>query len=308
MKIIQSFSQFNNHQYTGSKLKGTEIYLLFYSFLFSYLTLKKYYGAVTMYCNQKAYDTFIKYIPYDKIIIKENKYTQRFFSAYKLDIIAEQNETFIHIDPDVFIFEDLFREYIDNQDKYDIIIQFVDTNNFNITYNKDNMYIYDDVCDMKKYKPIHKRNGQIIGNNFANGVVGMNMKVKDIYIKDATKVYNLIKKTNLSKLILGWMLEELTLYFTATRNNFKWYSIFGNIKKSISSRKFNIIGNIRKWRNYNYTHLWWDKKFIKDNIIFIKNKIKRDFKEQYYLIEEYEKYISDKNIFAFDHERKIIKF
>lgn len=308
MKIIQSFSQFDDgYYYTKNILNGSEIYLLFYTFLFSFLTLKKYYGAVTMYCNKKAYDTFIKYIPYDEIIIKENKYTSKYWSAYKLDIISEQIEPFIHVDPDVFIFDDLFKEYINNQDKYDLIIQFVDTNNFNVTYNKDNMYIYNDVCNIEKYNPILKNN-QLIGNNFSAGVVGMNMKVKDAYIQDTTKVYNKMKNSNLKKMMVGWMLEELTLYFTATRNDFKWYSLFGEIEKSISSSKFNVIGSIKKWRNYNYTHLWWDKKFIKENIIFIKNKIKRDFKGQYYLIEEYEKYISNKEIFAFDNERKIIKF
>jgi choline kinase len=296
MKIIQSFAQFDDgNHYVNGKLNGTEIYLNFYTFLLSYLTLKKYYGSVTMYCNKKAYDTFIQYIPYDEIIIKENKYTQNFWSAYKLDVIADMKETFIHVDSDVFIFDDVFRPFIDSTNKYDIIVQDLvsyeklnNFYNFNIAYVNDNIDFYID-------NEIYKKDS--ILKCFSCGSIGMNLKVRDIYIKNVFKIYDKMYKDDEDD--VGMILEELTLYLTAIKNEFSWCEILTDD---------NIYGTSA---NNRYTHMWFNTKYILENIILIKNKIKKDFNEYYHLIDLYEKSILGKEIYIYKKNRdelSVIKF
>ena len=67
MRIIQSHAEFEEGSpHYGAEKKAS---LNFYSFILSYLTLKKYYGHVTMYCNERAEKLLIKYIPYDSVEI-----------------------------------------------------------------------------------------------------------------------------------------------------------------------------------------------------------------------------------------------
>jgi hypothetical protein len=64
MKIVQSYIINSTQDLNDNS---------FYIILLSYLNLKKLYGNVTMYCNKIAYENIIKYIPFDEIIIMENK-------------------------------------------------------------------------------------------------------------------------------------------------------------------------------------------------------------------------------------------
>lgn len=285
MTIIQSFAQFDDGNfYVAGELDGSEIYLNFYTFLLSYLTLKKYYGSVTMYCNRKAYDTFIKYIPYDKIIIKENQYTQKFWSAYKLDVIESINEPFIHVDTDVFIFNDLFKPYIENTNNYDLLIQHI--------INSDTPIIKE-ICSPEKFDR----------RSFTCGVLGINnMNIKNKYITNTKKVYNLINDNIITgnPSVLGFILEEFTLYLTALNYNLKWYEIlpYDEIQKN---------GLYETCEKVKYTHMWFQSKFTEKNIKLIKNKIKKDFFEYYYLVEKYNDAISDIDIKYYPERKTIYK-
>ena len=297
MRIIQSFAQFDDGSvYVNGDLKGTEIYLNFYTFFLSFLTLKKYYDSVTMYCNKLAYDTFIKYIPYDEIIIKENKYTTDYWSAYKLDIISEQTEDFIHVDSDVFIFDDLFKPFIDNLDK-DIIVQFVDVCELSRA-------IYDpfeDVCsfDIFSYgcKYIYDSLEHAIGKSFSCGVVGMRLNVRDSFISNTNKIYNKMLNNiiDVDKFAGGFFLEEFTLYLTALNNNYTWCPVIDCKPSDV----IQTIGDIEKCEIFNYTHMWFRKKYIKKNIDIIKNIINVDFNNYYSYIDEYEKKISNIKILTY---------
>lgn len=288
MKIIQSFAQFDDGcMYAGGRLNGTEVYLNFYSFFLSYLTLKKYYGYVTMYCNQKAYDTFIKFIPYDEIIIKENIHkSQLYWSVYKVDVINEQTESFIHVDSDVFIFDDLFKPFIDNQDKYDIIVQNTSTKNINPI--KDFVYDYhgilrdNNICFIDEYD----------GRCMSGGVIGMNINVKNKYIENTTKMYKLFNINNLDDYYipkLAMILEELTIYLTALHNNFKWFDI-------LPHEDIKIYGEANSGGKNKYTHMWLTTKFMEKYIILIKNKIKNEFNDYYHIVKKYDDYIKKFNI------------
>lgn len=55
MKIIQSFAEFEEGTPHLDDENVDKKSLNFYSFLLSYLTINKYHGSVTMYCNQKQW-------------------------------------------------------------------------------------------------------------------------------------------------------------------------------------------------------------------------------------------------------------
>jgi len=292
MKIIQSFAQFDDGcMYAGGRLNGSEVYLNFYTFFLSYLTLKKYYGAVTMFCNQKAYDTFIKYIPYDEIVIKENTHSQEFWSAYKIDVISEMTETFIHVDSDVFIFKDLFRPFIENPDKYDIIVQHTipESKNFIRDFVDDNSKFINEIniIDSKKYDR----------RCFSCGTIGMNIKVKDQYIRDTKNLYNgIVSKKMIGNYdwIKGMILEELSLYLITLQHNFKWFDIlpYDDILR---------LGDNGAGYPNKYTHMWFDTKFVKRNVELIKSKTKKDFPLEYKVVENYDKIITKYDIKYLSH-------
>jgi len=182
MKIIQSFAQFNEgSHYLKNRYDENYILLSFYSFLLSYLTLKKYYGSVTMYCNQKAYDNIIKYIPYNNIVIIENESSFEFWSYYKIQIMKQMSENFIHVDSDVFIFDDLFRPFI-NSSKNDVIIQNLipEDRNYASHFVNDNK----DFLNKNNILNYEKYNGRC----FSCGVLGITKNIQKDYIEICEKL------------------------------------------------------------------------------------------------------------------------
>ena len=117
MKIIQTFSLYDEGSpyLDALDINKYKVYLNFYSFLLSCISIQKYYGTVIMFCNQKAYDGFIKYIPYGEIKIIENKNSFKFWNMNKFDAMATMDEKFIHTDSDVFIFKDCFSGFTDRK-------------------------------------------------------------------------------------------------------------------------------------------------------------------------------------------------
>jgi hypothetical protein len=228
-----------------------------------------------MYCNRKAYDTFIKYIPYDEIILKENRHTQKFWSAYKLDIIDDINEDFIHVDSDVFLFNDLFKPFIDNTD-YDIMVQFVFDN-----HSQNQSYFYNNICPIELYD----------FRAFTCGVLGMRLNVKDSYIQDTNKVFEMINNNTIpgNNFSFGFVLEELTLYLNAIKNKLKWYDV-------IPENDIMTLGLNESCEKHKYTHMWFDSKFKETNVNLIKNKIKKEFPTYYNYVDEYENHLSISNI------------
>lgn len=292
MKIIQSFAEFDegspyfemdNPDY-DINIEDNKKYLNFYTFLLSCLTLQKYYGKVTMYCNQKAYNRFIKYIPYSEIIIVENNNSFDFWSCYKVDIIKLQTEDFIHIDNDVFIFDDLFSEFI-NSKKYDVISQdiiskdlsedihfFLDYYGEFVSENKD-FFIKNNIIDPNIYDK----------KCISCGTVGMNLKIRDQWVK----IYDMIKyhyENDLFKdkpYYITTIVEELALYFVVLKNNLNVYRILPDNLTIIHG--IQDTGNLMK-----YTHMWFNSKFNPENIKLIKNKIYTDFPNYINVIEKFE--------------------
>jgi hypothetical protein len=280
MRIIQSFAKFEEGN-PYDKNKNT--YLNFYSFLLSYLTLNRYYGHVTMFCNQTAYDSFIKYIPYDEIIILENNNSFVFWSYYKIDAMKTMTEKFIHVDSDVFIFDDIFRVFITGD--YDIIVQnrwvreqndyirdFVDKN---LEFVIDNNIIDPNVYD---------------GGSLCSGVVGMKLEIRDQYVDYTTKIkkaYGDDKLTHVEGNAISLISEELPLHLLALKKN---YSVYEVLPKDLVMR----YGALKAGMISKYTHMWFASKFDAENIKLMRNKIIKDFPKYKSLIEDYESRIFQK--------------
>lgn len=287
MKVIQSFAQYDTGSpYLNNELKGMEVYLNFYSFLLSYLTLKKWYGSVTMYTNQLGYDTCIKHIPYDDVIIKENQNKGLFWNVYKLESIQSTNDDVIHVDCDVFLFNDLFRPFYDGN--YDVMVQDI------ITPERNNYFTGD---FMKKNGTILKNMGifnrDYDGKCFSCGVLGIKKNVVDNYMRMSNSLkVNMVNKTfDISEQLYAPVSEELCLYLASVEHNFRVHSILPYNDILSNSGNPNPVGNL-----YGYTHLLAKTKFLEKNIIRIKNKIMNDFPDKYSIVKAYELELKRKKI------------
>lgn len=275
MKIIQSYAHFDEGSPYLSRTDNNKKLLNFYSFLLSYLTLKKYYGYVTMYCDKKGFNTLVKYIPYDNVIIKENNNSFKFWSYYKVDVIKEMKEDFIHVDSDVFIFDDLFAPFIFSNE-YDVIVQDKIPKELNIS----NTY----VTSYRKY---------LINNNIFNpnlydgkcfscGTLGVKMGSKNKYVLIADEIKNgfVENKTNIVEYV-GMICEELALYLTALKHNLRVYEILDH--DDIINLGHAKAGNLKK-----YTHMYLSTKYNVEYVKLIKNKIYKEFPEHIKTVERYE--------------------
>ena len=273
MKIIQSHAQFKE----GTPHHGAEKkeFLNFYSFLLSYLTLKKYYGHVTMHCNRKAKESLIKYIPYDSVRIVENRNSPLFWSYYKVDVMSLMKEDFIHVDSDVFIFEDLFKKFTSSK-KYDMIIQNQIPKRFNYVKNyvEDfrDFVIENNLVDPDKYD----------GRCLSCGTVGMRIQHLSGYINVCETIRKgFIEAKTIDKNFIGMASEELALYLYSLNNDFKIHDILPY--DDILEHDERGAGD----RN-NYTHLYRGTKFETRYVKLVRNKILKDFPKYVTHIQRYE--------------------
>jgi hypothetical protein len=133
MKIVQSFSLLKQHDKILSTSENEINNIKYmYSMLLSYLSIRKYYPDIEhiLYCDSNTYEKIIKYLPYDNIIIKENRYIEEYdlWNLYKIDVIKEINEPFIHIDCDIYMYSNILNEFI-YQKNYDIATIFYNKKN-----------------------------------------------------------------------------------------------------------------------------------------------------------------------------------
>lgn len=293
MKIIQTYSSFDEGSPYLNNVNDKERMLLqFYTFLLSYATLKKYYKRVSMFCNERAYKTLIKYIPYDEIILIENKNSFKFWSYYKVDIIKLIEEDFVHVDCDVFLFDDLFSKFISNNE-YDIIVQDVLSPQHNISRT----YV-DDFSDYLNQHNIFNVN-MYDGKCFSCGTIGMRIKFKDSYVQ----MCDLIKKgfeyhPDREVKYMGMICEELALYLYAQKHGLKFYDI-------LPYEDTLQYGTCETGNKMKYTHMWFHTKFEVEYAKLIRNKLLTSFPEYKAYINLYEEEIIkntdmfNKNIFKF---------
>lgn len=308
MKIIQSFYQMGSNISNYRNSKNDNYLLNYYSLLLSYITLKKLYGKVTIYCNNLAYDLMLKYIPYDKIISNEinfinNKNYNDEWGLLKFYVFEQQKEPFIHIDGDVFIFNDLLTKY-SNDNKYDAIAQSVDFNLKTRIYdkfylkNKDKLYSHG-LIDKNLSENSFNINNASLGYN--NGVVGFkNMEFLKQYISNAHKMNNLMRKGELNEnRYQTIMFEQFNFFHLALMKNYNVYTI-------LPQDEYLRLGPNEIGNKYGYTHLLAGNKYVGNFIMFIRDKIIRDYPEYFNYMIDFEKTIKDKKI-EFWHHRFINK-
>lgn len=291
MKIIQSYAQYisGSPYVSNNQLKGTETYANFYSFLLSYLCLKKYYENVRMYTNQLGFDTVIKFIPYDEIVIKENKYdgAGAYWSFYKVDMINETDGGVVHVDCDVFLFDDHLKPIINGN--YDGIVQDIVTKKRNKEFSLD--FVNENRNVFKEWGIFNP--DLYDGRCFSCGVIGMKKNLKAKYIEIAYGIKNNLDKNIMTSRYkhLGGISEELGFYLTAIKENANIYSILPYDELLKNEENYNAVANKHK-----YTHLWFLSKYMAKNVELIKNKIKRDFPEYYSYVEIFENWLVKNNI------------
>lgn len=290
VKIIQSFAHYEEgNSYLSRRdknpLKSKETYHKnFYTFLLSYLTIKKYAGSVTMVCNKKAYDTLLKYIPYDDFVILENKRTFDYWNLYKVDAMMHIDGDVLHVDPDVMIFDNLFDSFLYDEN-VDTIVQhkalphknFLDE--FVIRYR--DFLIENDILDLRRYDRC----------GICSAVFGLREKHKKFYYEKMNLIHD--------KMVDGEMSSFYKHHNPIVAEEFLWYLVITKLKLNAEyvlpyelMKKYGgderKIGDIVK-----YTHLWLGTRFNDDVLKLVKNKLKNDFPEYVKYVTEYEKNIQE---------------
>lgn len=273
MKIIQSYSKFEEGSPYIINEQNKSI-LKFYSFLLSYITLKQHCGKVTMYCNNDAYESLIKYIPYDDVVIMENTNSFQYWNLYKLDVMRKIDGKFLHIDSDIFIFnEDFMNQF---KGKWDVVVQNISSSYLNP--------VEDFTINHRNYIQNKLKLNIIEGDNKSTccGVFGYSDRFKEHYYRCVDTLYNDLINGNITNIISpNIVVEELMVYLVASALKYKIIEILPH--DLIEKYGINEVGNIKK-----YTHLWLSSKYEKENVILIKNKIKGDYPQYYKYIDIYE--------------------
>ena len=286
MKIIQSFAQFEEGSpYLQHRKKGDYVYLQFYGFLLSQLTITKHCGLITMFCNQKAYNTFFKYIQYDNIIIKENDNGFYMWSKYKLDCLRTINDDFLHIDSDVFVDRNFFTDFING--KCDVLVQ-------DIVPFKQNSLRHFVITNREYFKDTKILTKPFNGRAVSCGTVGINKMAQEYYFAGIDVFYNDMLKIGLEKISYSTLLlEEQLLYLLAFENDFRINSI-------LSDDDVAKYGILEAGTRIGYLHLWMQLKYKRDIINYIRKKIFFDFPEYYDTVLKYEREVLSKfNFFPY---------
>ncbi len=135
MQIIQSFWSrpcfHEKQEYTNSRITGGWINYKYFilSCCYSCLTIKRYYNKIVLYSDDEGYELFIRNLklPYDDVYLTLNqlvKENSKLWVMGKLSTIKLQEEPFIHIDNDIYLWEKLpeskSKDFLITQSNYKI--------------------------------------------------------------------------------------------------------------------------------------------------------------------------------------------
>lgn len=287
MRIIQSYAKNNfGSVYTQDASLDRSFIINFYIALLSYASIKRYAGEITMYTNQAGYDELFQFIPYDKIEIIENPSPDiRYWSQYKVHILSLQKEDFIHTDTDVCIFKPLL-----DMRSYQAIAQ-----------DKSNVSVNEYMAEawVRENREALLKHDIIIQNHhyhfyYGCGVIGMKQQWTKGYCDMVKQILDLLNKKILT------CYDDNYTSAVAEEVTFALYLIKNKITPNVildPDRYDNQLGLSQIADRAGYLHLWFNNKYKPENILKIKNKIKRDFPEYY-------KYITE---FEFIHKKKLPK-
>jgi len=286
------FIVFNNmniyHSYIYFKNVNTVItqtnqhHLNFYSYLLSYILLKQLYGSVSMVCNKNALDLFVKYIPYDNIIMVNPPQVNnhdKFWSLLKINSYKNMKAPFIHVDGDVLIFKNLFNKFINGN--YDILTQSIEPININDTSQYTDSYNY--TRDILRSNGFELLNLLYCALNC--GVFGVKSEIiKNEYIDTVNRAGNILNKSEYVNQLHSYFpafLEQYLLMDYIERKKLRRTEIFD--EHSLVQKGLEQLAN-----ENGYAHLWCDTKYNKKWIELIKVNIKTKFPEYFKHITNFE--------------------
>ena len=274
MKIIQSFAQFEEGSpYLDSQRKSEYVYLSFYVFLLSQATIRKHVGPITMFCNQQAYNSFFKYIPYNNIVIMENKNPFLMWAKYKIDVMKTIGDDFIHVDSDIMVDRNIFTPFINGE--CDVLIQDVVPFKKNLIKsfgfeNKD--FLAETLILTKPYD----------GRCFSCGTLGINKSSQEYYFAGIDVLYDAMVKVGIENVDMPTLLlEEQLLYYIAIENNF-------NFKTIIPDELIAKYGILEGGAEVGYRHFWALHKYRKIFIDYIRKRLFYEFPTHYSILLRYE--------------------
>lgn len=265
----------------------------FIYYLFSALLVKKHGHTIELFCSENVKEKY-SLIPYDKIHIVDfdnDNIDPKYWIYAKIKTYSLISEPFIHIDGDVFLFNDMIGKNFTN--KFDLIVQSVEDENILIFDDYNSFYkSYHEPLESTPISTIIESNIDWYKYNlnaFNCGVVGFNnMKFKDFYVKEITTLLRNISKLDLNfsdekYMSIMLILEQALLYYFTKENNIKYYDIisFNEIKKRLNNW-FAIAEEI------GYCHMWGQSKYKPKVITAIKNNINNNFPKYKNIINNFE--------------------
>lgn len=290
MKIIQS-CVFIGDNYNF--VSGNKNYLMnFYTMLWSYLMLKKHHGFVTMYCNQKAYDEVVKYIPYDEVVIdetiggsiKEDEFKNSWFKI-KYDTYLKQTTPFIHVDTDVVFGKDLLSQHINAG--FDVIVQSVEV--MGLSHNLKVFDVVKDRLSKTRYSDFFQKwYVEFDYLTYNCGVCGFT----DLNYMNETiaESYELFDEFNNAETYIHPSFYEQSVLAAMLRRDGK---------KVVDIIPYDLIKNHNEFEVMNkmeYAHYWGDGKFNSLLLYYIRKEVFTNHNNFFQNILDFESTLNNKNI------------
>ncbi len=235
MKIIQSFwtkPVYHNSDDANARFNGgwpNQKYA-FYSFALSALTINKFYSQNELYTDQRGKELFhdLLELPYSKIhtqLDSINDYDPKLWALGKLVACAQQDEPFIHLDNDIFLWDKIPYQI----DQYDIIAQNIEEDFPN--YGKTFGYMLKSfesipselISTFNKNKKILAHNAGFIGGKNISFFKELNDKAFDLITKNKHHL------ENLDVGIFNTIFEQQLGYAIAENNNLKVQYLFDEV-------------------------------------------------------------------------------
>ncbi|MAU14197.1 MAG: hypothetical protein CMH46_01490 [Muricauda sp.] len=287
MKIVHSYwskpsilynKSSNEKAFGGWRDKKYE----YMSWALSCLTLKKFYPNIELVTDIAGKNLLIDklQLPYKTVRIDLdclNKYPEQLWAIGKLYTYSIQNEPFIHVDNDVFIWErfsnavenaPLVAQHIDDDERdYNFAFNYLKKNNIKIpTFLED---------DLKKYHRFNSSNAGIIGgNDFA-------------FFKEYTKeafgfIDSQLDKINQSiKGSLYAIIYEQYLYSVmARKKGIRIQHVFEEEEK----KSMDLVNFMNKYRKKKYVHLYAFSKYFPEYCRELEHQLLLEYPEFHSII------------------------
>lgn len=227
MKILQSYF-YNLDERTNKNEKKK-----FYSYLHSFILLNTYYDDVSVLCDRSGYELFIKYIPYSKFYIIEDKdFSADKYLYYKYETLSKIGNPVICVDGNVHLFKDLISEVNGDLSKSLLIQTYSKMNNFKVNMN---LKLKNKLRDLINVNKMLEVKTNVLGFNY-------DVDIENVF-KGVKATQKIIDENNLNKHydyeVQKYIESKLILNEIHTRKK-SYTQIYPNDNKSSSFTKINF--------------------------------------------------------------------